>query len=46
MCVGCHSDLHNKQYKEMTEFVREYLKNQYEDWNEKDLIVGGANDTD
>ena len=45
LCVQCHYDLHNKDYKEMTEFVRDYLRNQYEDWDESKLIAGGKNGT-
>ena len=38
LCTWCHKDLHNKNYREMTDFVRDYLKNYYEDWDEKKLI--------
>lgn len=38
LCAQCHYDLHNRQYKELTEFVREYLRNHYEDWDEKKLV--------
>lgn len=38
LCYKCHDELHNVHYKEMTDFVREYLKTKYEDWDEKKLI--------
>lgn len=38
LCERCHYDLHNRQYKEMTEFVREYLSARYEGWDEKKLV--------
>lgn len=38
LCTWCHTELHNKNYREMSDFVRDYLKNYYEDWNEEKLI--------
>lgn len=38
LCTWCHAELHNKNYREMSDFVRDYLKNYYEDWDEKKLI--------
>lgn len=38
LCYKCHYELHNKNYREMSDFVREYLMNHYEDWDEKKLI--------
>lgn len=37
LCAGCHQELHSENYREMSDFVREYLNNRYDDWNEKDL---------
>ena len=31
LCAGCHEELHVYNYKEMSEFVRDYLKNRYGD---------------
>ena len=38
LCYKCHNELHNRNYREMTDFVREYLKSHYEDWDEAKLI--------
>lgn len=38
LCAWCHDELHNQNYREMSDFVRDYLKNYYEDWDEKKLI--------
>lgn len=38
LCYKCHGELHNKNYREMSDFVREYLINHYEDWDERKLI--------
>ncbi len=38
LCVNCHARLHNNDYVNMTDFVRNYLKNRYKDWDEKKLI--------
>lgn len=43
LCAGCHAKLHQEAYKDMTAFVREYLKNHYEDWDEKKLIYRKEN---
>lgn len=44
LCASCHRKLHQSKYSEYTEFVRDYLKAHYEDWNEEELIYRKDND--
>ena len=38
LCADCHKKLHNEQYASMTEFVANYLRNQYPGWDEIKLV--------
>lgn len=38
LCADCHRYLHDKDYTGMTEFVRQYLKSKYPDWDETKLV--------
>lgn len=44
-CVKCHSDMDNgKGQKRLREGAKAYLKSQYKDWNEKDLVYKKGSD--
>lgn len=38
LCKRCHTEYHNTGSPDIKEFIREYLMNHYEDWNEDELI--------
>lgn len=39
LCRNCHFEYDNGQYrKAYKSLIRDYLRGQYEDWNEQDLI--------
>lgn len=39
LCADCHHNTDNSSMRPiMLEFIRDYLKSKYKDWNEQDLI--------
>lgn len=39
LCADCHNNTDNSSMRPiMLEFIRDYLKSKYENWNEQDLI--------
>lgn len=38
LCADCHRELHDENYRQMTDFVASYLRNKYKDWDEKKLV--------
>lgn len=38
LCTRCHQHYHNTGDKELKEFIKTYLSNKYEGWDEKKLI--------